>query len=154
MTTRDNTAVLLGLVLILSVVLGGCATGQSFSEMKSSIPNLSPGVGRIYFYRTSMYGAAYRPEIQLNGTVVGTAVSKGFFFVDKEPGSYRVGVGAQGDALNLTLSAGQTLYVRTSIAGFFPVLVWVASLIDNSTAQTEIDDVKYVGGDLSPAGAK
>ena len=147
-------AVLYSLGLISSLVLVACATGPKYSEMKASIRDLEPGAGRIYFYRTSVYGAAYSAEIKLNGTPVGSAVSKGFFYVDRKPGSYQVAVGSQVNAINLTLNAGQTLYVRTSIAGFFPVLNWVASIIDDTTAKGEINDLSYVGGDLSPPGAK
>jgi hypothetical protein len=137
-------------ILAAGLVLGGCATGPKYSEVKSSIPDLAPGAGRIYFYRTSMYGGAFRPEIRLNGTPVGKAVSGGFFFVDKEPGSYVVAMtGSQESTMDLILQAGQTLYVRTHFVGFAPVLIPKAVLISNSIAQTEINDLSYVGKELS-----
>ena len=151
--TTGSRRFLPGVTLILGLVLGGCASGPKYSEMKSSIPQLAPDAGRVFFYRTSMYGAAYSPEVRLNGTLVGSATSKGFFFVDRKPGSYKVAVGSQENAADFALNAGQTLYIRTSIAGFFPVIAGVATLIDESTARAEISDLSYTG-DLPPPGPK
>lgn len=70
--------------VILASLLSACATsGPKFTEMVAAMNAPSQGVGRIYFYRTTVLGAAVQPEVQLNGEVVGRAVPKGFFFVDR-----------------------------------------------------------------------
>ena len=68
------------LLLVALCLLAGCATsGPKYSEYKTQIPAPSPDVGRIYFYRTSVLGAALRPNVVLNNEVVGEAIASGFF---------------------------------------------------------------------------
>jgi uncharacterized protein DUF2846 len=75
----------------MAVIVAGCATGgQKFKEMSSEMAAPPAGMGRIYFYRTSVFGAAVQPEVKLNGEVVGKAVPQGFFYADRPPGDYTV----------------------------------------------------------------
>ena len=103
--------------LLLPLVLAACATGPKLSEMKSSIPTLSPEQGRIYFYRSgSAFGAAVQPSILLNGIVVGESKPGGFFFVDQAAGNKEVSTSTEVEKkLSFTLDPGQTRYVRTVI---------------------------------------
>jgi len=69
--------------IVVSVLLAACATsGPKFSEMTASMSPAKPDIGRIYFYRTTVLGAAVQPSVRLNGEVVGKAVPNGFFYVD------------------------------------------------------------------------
>lgn len=45
-------------------------------------------MGRIYVYRTAAFGAAVQPKVRLNEEVIGKAVPKGFFYVDRPIGEY------------------------------------------------------------------
>ena len=75
-------------ILIVTLFLGGCATkGPSFSELAPSINELPSNAGRIYLYRTTIFGAALQPEVKINNEVVGKSIARGFFYVDKEPGN-------------------------------------------------------------------
>jgi len=49
---------MLGLFVCV-VALSACATsGATYQEMRDNAPALTPGMGRIYFYRPSQFGAA------------------------------------------------------------------------------------------------
>ena len=54
---------------------------------RSDFPDLAPGLGRIFFYRSNSAGGAIaQPKIFLNEEVVGVSRPGGFFFVDRPPG--------------------------------------------------------------------
>jgi hypothetical protein len=140
--------------LLLAATLSGCASGPKFSGFKNSIPELNPEQGRIYVYRPSILGAAFRPDILLNGTVIGEMVSRGFFFVDRVPGSYIVSAKTETEAsLQITLRANQTQYVKASMTfGVFqprPDL----ELVDGTNALDELKDLAYTGSASLGAGA-
>jgi hypothetical protein len=102
-------------VVALAALLGACASGPKLAEIKSSIPAVKPGEGRIYVYRDgSMMGAGIQPNVLINGKVVGESKPGGFFFVDLQPGPVVVSTSTEVEKkLTLTLDAGQTRYVRT-----------------------------------------
>jgi len=129
-------------------LLAGCAgSGPKFQEMKSSLPVLRQGDGRVFFMRSgSMFGAAIQPEIRLNGEVVGTSVPGGFFFVDRAAGNYEAHASTEVERkLTFTLAAGETKYVRTSPS--FGVLVGRINfdLVDPAQAATELDELSFTG---------
>ena len=138
-----NSKITVLFLLILSAV-AGCASGPSFNEYSSSIPTIEAEMGRIYIYRTTSFGAAIQPKIRVNGEVVGNAVPKGFFYVDRPAGSYEIAASTEAKrALTLTLDAGEERYVRLEVkfgllAGHIkPVLV------DNEVGKQEITKTKY-----------
>ena len=70
------------LALLSALAMGtlGCASGPKYGEMKSSIPDLSPENGRIFFYRSAnVIGSGIQPSVKLNGNVVGESRPGGFF---------------------------------------------------------------------------
>lgn len=139
----------LSLVLSVSFLLASCATtGPKFTELSSQITQVSPELGRIYFYRTALAGAAIQPEVKINGEVVGNAVPNGFFFVDKVPGDYVIMTSTEVDRkLSLILDGGQTRYVRLSISmGFFVGHVY-PELVDLDVGTEEIQNCRYIGKD-------
>jgi hypothetical protein len=44
------------LLSFVCLLLGGCATGPSYSSMQAKIPPVDSGKGRVFFYRTSARG--------------------------------------------------------------------------------------------------
>ena len=137
----------LSLVLLFSFFLGGCATsGSKFSELSPQLSNINPDMGRIYFYRTSVVGAAIQPEVKLNGEGIGKATPNGFFYVDKIPGNYEVMTSTEVDRkLSLTLDGGETRYVRFNISmGFFVGHVY-PELVDLDVGTKEIQNCRYIG---------
>lgn len=135
------------LVLTALVLLVGCATsGPKFSELSPTISNMPLDTGRLYIYRPSSVGAAIRPDVKLNGEVIGEAISWGFFYVDVKPGSYEILTSTEVDRkLSLLLNKGQTRYVRLNIAlGFFVGHVY-PELVENEVGEKEIHDCRYIG---------
>jgi len=103
-------------------------------------------MGRIYFYRTSVFGAAIQPVAKLNGEVVGGAVLEGFFYVGRALGDYTVTTVTEVEKkLTFTLEAGQIRYVRLSVSmGPFVGHVY-GELVDEAVVQKEMDSASYIG---------
>lgn len=145
---NKNVARLVGVAAV--AILAGCATGPKHAEVKSQIPNLKPGEGRMYFYRESQpFGAAIQPDVMLNGAKVGDSVPGGFFFVDQAPGAKEVVTSTEVERkLTFTLDPGQTRYVRTTVG--LGVLVYrvYPELMDNATGEKEIAELSYTGPPL------
>lgn len=139
------------LTLIAIVLITGCAaTGPLYSEIAPSIPPVSGDKGRIYFYRSStMLGGAITSDIRLNDRVVGRSVRGSFFFVDEAPGNYTVSTATEVERqLTLTLAAGETKDVQTSVS--FGVLVGRINsiLASPNDAIAEIAELRYTGAPL------
>ena len=135
------------LFLIVALLLGGCATtGPKFTEYAPSISHLAPDTGRIYLYRTSVLGAAIQPEVKHNGEVIGKAVPRGFFYVDKKAGNYTIMTSTEVKRkLSLTLEEGQTRFVRLNISmGFFVGHVYPV-LVESQVGEKEIQNLRYIG---------
>ncbi len=133
-------------IVLVTVYLVGCATGPKFSEISPSLTETMPNKGRIYIYRTAILGAAVQPEVKLNGEVIGKAVPNGFFYVDREPGDYKITTSTEVDRhLSLILEKGQTRYVRLNISmGFFVGHVY-PELVENEDGEKEIQQCSYTG---------
>lgn len=134
-------------VMVVSLYLAGCASGPKYADISSTISDVAPEKGRLYIYRKAVVGAAVQPEVRVNDEVVGKAEPKGFFYIDRDPGSYKVETSTEVDrALSLTLEAGETRYVRLNIGiGFFVGHVY-PELVDNKTGMEEIQTCSYTGG--------
>jgi hypothetical protein len=133
--------------VLLTLTLGSCAAGLKFTQLQPSIASQNPELGRIFFYRPSSFGAALRPDVLLNGEVVGEAISWGFFYVDRPPGEYQVVTSTEVTRkLSFILEKGQTRFVRFSTSfGFFVGHVY-GELVDQETGLSEIQRCKYTGG--------
>jgi len=141
-----KTTVKLFFVLIAISMLGGCASGPTYLEMAPSITSLPQDTGRIYFYRTTTFGAALKPEVKLNNEVVGKAIAQGFFYADKKPGKYEIMTSTEVNRkLSLLLEDGQTRYVRFGVSmGFFAGHVY-PELVSIEEGKKEIKECKYTG---------
>jgi Protein of unknown function (DUF2846) len=129
------------LALCAFTLLAGCATGGArYADVNVRAPKLAPDRGRIYFYRSAaIVGVAVQPDIKLNGESVGSAAPGGFFFVDRPRGNYVASSATEVEAkLALTLAAGETKYVRTSISPGIIVGHMNFELISKSVAEGEL----------------
>ncbi|WP_296228759.1 DUF2846 domain-containing protein [Ralstonia sp. UBA689] len=133
--------------LAAAFLLGACASGVKHADMAASIPTLKAGEGRIYFLRSSsMLGAAVQPDIRLNGEVVGVSKPGGFFFVDRPAGKYVVSAATETEkTLHLTLSSGETKYVRSSPSVGIVVGRVVLSQESEEDAVEELAGLSYTG---------
>ena len=132
---------------VLLILLSACASsGPTFSEMQNSVMAPSGNMGRIYVYRTSILGAAIQPSVKLDGVTVGDAVPRGYFYIDKPAGSYKISTETEVDrAVSLTLEAGQTRYVRLDPTFGFVVGHISPILVEAGQGQSEIKDCHYTG---------
>lgn len=134
-------------VLLAVASLAGCATsGMTYTEMQPRLAPPADGQGRIFIYRTTVLGAAVQPSVKLNDAVVGSAVPRGFFYVDRSAGDYTISTETEVTrTLSLTLAAGQVRYVRLNIGiGFFVGHVW-PELVDDAQGISGIADCHLVG---------
>lgn len=140
----------IAIAILTATLASGCASGPAFNDAKSSFVATPAGQGRIFFYRTTVAGAAVQPSIYLNGDVVGTAVPGGFFYVDRAPGKYEVSASTETEnKLTFVVDPGQTRYVRLDMSiGLFVGHV-VPRLVDEADGAKEIQETKY-----APATAK
>jgi len=103
-------------------------------------------MGRIYFYRSSALGAAIKPDILLNGQLVGEMVAHGFFYVDRQPGRYLASAKTEAETtLQIPLEANQTRYVRGYISLGIVVGRPNMELVDANAALQELQDLAYTG---------
>jgi len=133
-------------IVIVALLLGACATGPKFTEYKDQIPKLSTDQGRIFFYRTTAFGAALKPNVLLNDQVVGESTAQGFFYVDRDPGQYTAVTATEVTRkASFVLEKGQTRYIRFGVnMGFFVGHVY-PELVDEQVGQAEIVECKYAG---------
>lgn len=136
---------------LVALTLSACASGMKFTEMNPSTMPKDQDSGRIFFYRTTVLGAALQPDIRLNGTKVGDAVAQGFFYVDRPPGNYEVVTSTEVDRkVTFVLEKEQTRFVRFSVnMGFFVGHVY-GELVDSAEGLEEIKECKYTGAEETP----
>jgi hypothetical protein len=110
-------------------------------------PSLPKDKGRIYFYRLAkVWGAALRPKIRLNGETIGRPLGGRFFFKDVDPGTYEIAI--RTEALRkvvLTISAGQTQYVRMSVGFGWLIGRFRLEPVDSETGETETRGLTFAG---------
>jgi hypothetical protein len=138
------------LPLLAIALLAGCAaSGMKHAELKSSLPSLKEGEGRIYFMRSSsMVGAAVQPAILLNGKQVGESKPGGFFYVDRPAGNYSVSGATEVErSLSLTLAPKEVKYVRSSITFGLAVGRVNFDLVNAAQAEAELASLSYTGAD-------
>lgn len=129
-----------------AVFLSSCASGMKFSQVNPSIAPPNPEFGRIFFYRPSSLGAAIRPGVILNGEKVGEAISHGFFYVDRPPGTYEAVTSTEVTRkVSFVLEKGQTRFIRFNMSfGFFVGHVY-GELVEQDAGFKEIQECKYTG---------
>lgn len=134
-------------LLALSLLAACAATGPLHKEVAASIPPVSAGKGRIYFYRAdTIFGAAITSDIKLNNRVVGRSERGSFFYVDENPGKCLVSTSTEVEKqLTFELAAGESRYVRTSVSLGLVVGRINAELVNNETAKSEITELHYTG---------
>ena len=139
----------LALAFLVSLA-AACATGPRFDAVEKDLRPLVADKSRIWFYRTGVLGAGITPDIRLNGAVVGTAVSSGAFFVDRDPGNMEVVTGSEVEKkLTFTTEAGDTRYVRMAVG--LGVLVYriIPELVDTAMARHEMAELTFTGGKVA-----
>jgi hypothetical protein len=130
------------------------ASSPKYSVHHATEPAVGPTVGRIYFYReSSMLGMAMEPAIKVDGNKVGESSSGDYFYVDLAPGTHEVSTSTEKkETTSVTVTAGQTIYVKTEVSMGFLVGHVSPEVVPNDTAESEIQDCHFAGTD-APAAA-
>ena len=137
---------ILPLLLLLAVAASGCASGPKYDEVTTRIPPIPDGQGRIYFYRPSVIGAAVQPSVRLDDEVVGTAVPRGFFFIDAAPGDHVVACSTESEhRLSFTLAASQERHVKLLMQMGLMVGHVVPVLVDPAEALEDLASTRFTG---------
>jgi hypothetical protein len=133
---------------LVALTISACASGVRFTEMNPSTVPKDQDSGRIFFYRTTTFGAALQPDIKVNGTKVGDSIAQGFFYIDRPPGNYEVVTSTEVDRkVTFVLEKAQTRFVKFSVSmGFFVGHVY-GELVDSLVGLEEIKDCKYTGAE-------
>lgn len=129
------------------VLVSGCASGPGFKTVSAAFPPVPAGSARIFFYRNANLGAgaAVRPDVNLNGEKVGSAIPGGFFYVDRPPGDYQVTTTTElKKSLTFHLDAGQVRYVRLGLTPGLMVAHISPELVETQKAQPEIEKTKSI----------
>lgn len=136
------------LLCFLVVAISGCSiTGPKYQEYRKTIQPVAAGKGRIFFYRDDTFvGGGVRPDIKLNGKVVGESLPGGFFYVDQAPGNCAVSTSTEVErTLEFTLAPSEVKYVRTSVSmGFFVGHV-IPELVSKADAEKALTNLKFAG---------
>lgn len=141
-------SILLIAVLIVSIV--GCETfGPKYASMKSNIIPLSKEKSRIVFYRSKgIYEYRRRPEIILNEKKVGISRPGTIFFVDVDPGNYKVRVPVMlspGEtSIDISTLPNETIYVKTSMGAKAIKGRTDVEVVKPERAITEIDKLEFM----------
>jgi hypothetical protein len=123
----------------------GCASGQLF--IKEQLPHLSAvDEGRVFVYRKAAggFGSGIRPDISVDGQIIGRAVSGGYFFVDLPEGRHIIQVEQKmfSPEVAFDLKPGEEKYIKLRIVpGVFKGHI-SPILVDNTTGESEIRNTK------------
>ncbi len=134
-------------LIAVSVCLVSCASGPSFQEATASLPPIPKGQGRVFVYRTSGLGAAVRPDVKIDGQVVGTSVARGFFHSDQPPGKHEVSIQTEWNHKNsVTVEAGKPAFVQCKMTLGLLVGHLIPNQVSPETGRAEIQECKQGGG--------
>jgi hypothetical protein len=114
-STRENIMLRLALVVGLLTTVGCAAPGPKGDAV--TLPAIAAGKSRLVFYRpASAIAALDKPNILMDGVVVGTSESGYFTYADVPPGKHLIECKSP-DANRITVqtAAGETAYVETSV---------------------------------------
>lgn len=132
----------------------GCTSvsGTKFPQQEASMPQLSAGQGRVYFYRVDAFtGGGMNAPVKLDGVVVGDSLPGGYFFVDAAAGKHEASAATTKVTrkLNFTLEPGEIKYVRTKAQFEERVGRVVPELVGAEEARRELPSLNFTGAPKS-----
>lgn len=136
------------LILLITVIsLTSCASGPDYDKFITTLPDLNPDTGRIYFFRIEPVPLFVQPDVMLNGEKIGAAVPMGFFYVDRPAGSYVITVATEVDRnLSLALEGNQTRYVRLKLSMGILISRFIPVLVEENEGLRLIETLNYSQG--------
>ena len=140
----------LAALLLCAVALLAACAGEVREPADSAVvlPAANAGQGRIYFYRPrGLLFSAVEPDVIVNGRKVGVSVQGEAFYRDAYPGDYEIFLTSDSERfLILSLEAGQTRFVRTSVAFSLVGPRLTPKLVKQAQGRQEVQNLTLVGG--------
>ena len=100
-------------MLVLAVVLTGCAGGQPYLDVVKDIPPIGANKSRIFIYRVSNPFLAFTPRLfVLDGKPIADVNYGTSFYYDTTPGAHRITFNKPPETLKITIPPGQTIYLE------------------------------------------
>lgn len=135
---------------IVSLALAGsacglvsCATGPAYSEVKSTLPPIAKGHGRVFVYRPSTFGAAIKPDVKIDDKVIGTSEGRGFLYSDQTAGTHQISIGTEWTHRNsVTVKPGQPSFVRCKVTPGVIAAHVIPDQVDQATGESDIQSCK------------
>jgi hypothetical protein len=121
------------------------ARGLPFVEHHRGEPPARADLARVYFYRQpGAFGGAVEPYILVDGYGVGVSRQGRYFYYDFAPGTHVVSAATEGhDATSVSLTAGQTVYVRFHTSPGLLMAHMNPELVGPDQGQKEIQDCDF-----------
>ena len=138
-------ALRIALLALFIASVSGCASGPEFSEVRSAIPDIEAGKGRIYIYRPQR-SFLYVGSVSVNGEEIRVPAAGGLLYVDRAPGDYEIVVDSiTVEKARLTLDAGAEKFVRITVTteGHFLYTIY-PKIEDKATATEEMQGLNYI----------
>ena len=143
-------ALLLCAVALLAACAGETRAPSRLADSVAVLPEPNPDQGRIYFYRPrGLLFSAVEPDVIVNDRKVGVSVQGQVFYRDAYPGDYEIFLTSDSERfLILSLEAGQTRFVRTSLAFSLLAPRLTPKLVKQAQGRQEVQNLTLVGGGL------
>ncbi|HTL11129.1 MAG TPA: DUF2846 domain-containing protein [Bdellovibrionota bacterium] len=117
---------------------------------KPYFPPLSKGHARVVFYRADGSGPLLRPDIHLNGEIVGEAAYGQYFFRDVTPGHYTVTIRTENTSdVAFDLKAGDEQFVRFMGSQGILLRHVYPEVVKADVAADELEHLNYAGSDVA-----
>jgi len=111
--------------------------------MKSKLPPIAKGQGRVFVYRGSSFGAAVQPEVRIDNIPVGTSQGMGFIYSDQPAGSHEVSLMTEWKHKNaVSVIDGQNSFVECMILPGFFVGQIVPNQVDAARGEAKIQGLR------------
>lgn len=91
---------LIGIALLLTLLMSGCATvpmASSLEDAEAKLFKTNPDKSTLYIYRNEMLGGAVKMEVDLNGEYIGTNVAQTYIKKEVNPGKHTLVSHAEND---------------------------------------------------------
>ena len=141
------------LTLAIAAFCGGlvsCAGGPTYAEMKSTLPPLAKGEGRVFVYRPATVGFGVKPSVKIDDKTVGTSEGRGFFYTDQVAGSHQISITTEWKHKNtLDVVAGQPCFVECKMTPGLLVGHIIPNQVDTATGEANIQECKMGSGQSS-----
>ncbi len=135
----------------MSLGLVSCASGPTYAEIKSKLPPIAKGEGRVFVYRPATVGFGVKPSVKIDDRKVGTSEGRGFFYTDQKAGSHEISITTEWKHKNtVSVVAGQPCYVECMITPGLFVGHLIPNQVDAATGEANIESCKMLSSQ-SPA---